>query len=309
MQIAISVDKKPGNDVPLRLPARRWGCVLWRSFQLSGQYRAWVVLLSCIWCLPCAAQNTSPGSKDPPATQLPAEPSAAPLSTHTRQVSWKKLAPNVLHDQKPIWLFPASAARGKHFVPTASAMFLTSGLVALDPHDAPYFRSTDTFNGFNRVLSGRNTSIGMAAFPLGFYAAGLLRKDRYAQQTVLLAGEAVIDSEIVTTVVKDIDGRLRPSAISPNGNFEDTWLADKTAAWRGRGSFPSGHMIAAMSIATTFADRYPKPAWHRWVAFGLAGLVGFSRITTQAHFPSDVFAGAVLGYSITHFVVLRPHQP
>ena len=65
-------------------------------------------------------------------------------------------------------------------------------------------------------------------------------------------------------------------------------------------------MTAAMTIATTFADRYPKPHWHRWVAFGLAGLVGFSRVTTQAHFPSDVFAGAVLGYSITNFVVLRP---
>ena len=185
-------------------------------------------------------------------------------------------------------------------------MLITSGLVALDPHDAPYFRRTHTFNEFNRALSGTNTSLGMAAFPLGFYAAALLRKDSYDQQSVLLAGEAVIDSELVTTAVKDIDGRLRPSAISPYGNFEDTWFADKSAAWRGRGSFPSGHMTAAMAIATTFADRYPKPRWHRWVAFGLAGLVGFSRITTQAHFPSDVIAGAVLGYSITHFIVLRP---
>lgn len=116
----------------------------------------------------------------------------------------------------------------------------------------------------------------------------------------------MIDSELVTTAVKDIDGRLRPSAIPPYGNFEDTWLADKSAAWRGRGSFPSGHMTAAMAIATTFADRYPNPRWHGLVAFGLAGLVGFSRVTTQAHFPSDVFAGAVLGYSITHFIVLRP---
>jgi membrane-associated phospholipid phosphatase len=37
----------------------------------------------------------------------------------------------------------------------------------------------------------------------------------------------------------------------------------------------------------------------------LAGLVGFSRVPLQSHFPSDVFAGAVLGYTISRYVVLR----
>jgi membrane-associated phospholipid phosphatase len=41
------------------------------------------------------------------------------------------------------------------------------------------------------------------------------------------------------------------------------------------------------------------------VAYGLAGLVGFSRVTLQSHFPSDVFAGAALGYVISHDIVLR----
>ncbi|PYU38656.1 MAG: PAP2 family protein, partial [Acidobacteria bacterium] len=34
--------------------------------------------------------------------------------------------------------------------------------------------------------------------------------------------------------------------------------------------------------------------------------IGFSRVTTQAHFPSDLFLGAALGYTMTKFVVLRP---
>jgi hypothetical protein len=41
----------------------------------------------------------------------------------------------------------------------------------------------------------------MEVFPVVFYAIGLMRKDTYAQHTVLLAGEAVIDSEILTTVL------------------------------------------------------------------------------------------------------------
>jgi len=37
----------------------------------------------------------------------------------------------------------------------------------------------------------------------------------------------------------------------------------------------------------------------------MAGVIGFSRITLQSHFPADVFVGAVLGYSISRFDVLR----
>jgi len=54
-----------------------------------------------------------------------------------------------------------------------------------------------------------------------------------------------------------------------------------------------------------FAERYRSHRWVPWVAYGLAGVVGLSRLNVQAHFPSDIFLGAALGYSISHFVVLR----
>jgi membrane-associated phospholipid phosphatase len=41
--------------------------------------------------------------------------------------------------------------------------------------------------------------------------------------------------------------------------------------------------------------------------YGFATAVSLSRITTSAHFPSDVFLGAALGYGITRYQVLRPH--
>jgi membrane-associated phospholipid phosphatase len=34
-------------------------------------------------------------------------------------------------------------------------------------------------------------------------------------------------------------------------------------------------------------------------------LIALSRLPDQAHFPSDIFMGAALGFSISHFVVLR----
>jgi len=246
------------------------------------------------------SESPIPNPEPPNPNPQPPDPSPQP----DREVSWKLLVPNILHDQKPIWLFPVSAARGRHLKPTIGIIVATVGLVALDPHDAPYFRRTTAFNNFNKVFSSSNMALGTAIVPLSFYAVGLARRDSFAQHTSLLAGEAVADAEILATVMKNIDRRLRPRDVT-NGDYADTWFKAYGRVISGRGSFPSGHEIAAFSVATVFADRYRRHRWAPWVAYGLAGLVGFSRVTLQAHFPSDVFAGAALGYVISHFAVLQ----
>jgi membrane-associated phospholipid phosphatase len=250
---------------------------------------------------PCRAQT--PNS---PSTQPPSAPAPVASPSPERSVSWTKLGPNILHDQKEIWLFPVSVARGHHLKPVLFLTVVTAALVAgVDNPSGRYFQHTQDFSRFNKIFSGKNTSIAMFVAPSAVYGIGLARKNSYAQHTFLLAGEAVIDSEILTTVMKDIDRRLKPIEVSPNGSFADTWFkATQGSVIRGIASFPSGHTIAAFSLATVFADRYPK---YKWVAYGLAGLVGFSRVSLQAHHPSDVFAGAVLGYAVAHYTVLRLH--
>lgn len=37
----------------------------------------------------------------------------------------------------------------------------------------------------------------------------------------------------------------------------------------------------------------------------MAALMGFSRLSLSAHYTSDVFVGAALGYTISRFEVLR----
>ena len=62
-------------------------------------------------------------------------------------------------------------------------------------------------------------------------------------------------------------------------------------------------------MATIISRRYGKS--HRWVpfvAYGLAGVISFSRVPDLAHFPSDVFLGAALGYTITRYDVFRTNQ-
>jgi membrane-associated phospholipid phosphatase len=219
---------------------------------------------------------------------------------------WLRFGPNVLKDQKTIWSFPVSVARGRHLKPTFTIMGITAGLVALDPRSGEYFQKTQSFGGFNRVFSSRNTALATFLAPIAFYGVSLIRKNGCDQKTFFLAGEAALSSAILTTVMKDLTRRLYPADVNLNGDFSDTWFKKGWGEWKGGiGSFPSGHTSAAFSVAAVFAERYPDRRWVRWVAYGLAGLVGFSRISLESHFPSDVFLGAVLGYAVGHNAVLR----
>jgi membrane-associated phospholipid phosphatase len=242
--------------------------------------------------------NVPPQQPDPPNH-------ASPADLDGRPVSWKTLIPNVANDQKRMWMFPAQAIQGKHWAPTLAVLAVTATLIATDPGAGRYFRRTGSFHGFNSAFTGNNASLGIVLAPASLYAVGYLTKNIRAQHTALLAGEAVADAEIVATVMKDIGRRTRPADLSPNSNFADTWTDSKGGFFRGNGGFPSGHTIAAFSVATVISRRYSSHRWVPYVAYGLAGAVGFSRMTLSAHFPPDVFVGAALGYSISRFAVLR----
>jgi membrane-associated phospholipid phosphatase len=125
------------------------------------------------------------------------------------------------------------------------------------------------------------------------------------KRTALLAGEALVDAEVLTTVLKDATRRVGPADIPSNGNYSDSWFKSRGSFLPAQGSFPSGHTIAAFSVATVMARRYRSHRWVPYAAYGMAALVGFSRLSLSAHFSSDVFLGAALGYSISRFVVLQ----
>jgi membrane-associated phospholipid phosphatase len=177
--------------------------------------------------------------------------------------------------------------------------------MTLDPTEAGYFRNTSTFQRFNNIFSGNATAVGIILAPVSLYAAGRIRRDSKMQQTALLAGEAVADAAIVTTVFKDATERVRPAGFPAQGNLYDSWFENRGSFLRGNGSFPSGHTIAAFSVATVVARRYGNHRWIPYVAYGAAALVGFSRLSLSAHFLSDVFIGGALGYSISRLTVLR----
>ena len=217
------------------------------------------------------------------------------------------LARRIAADQKRIWEFPATAARGAAWKPALGVLGTTAVLIALDPLDTPCFQGTGyqqqpAIRRMNRALSAGNMARVIWAVPLVFYIGGALLRKSYAWRTGLLALEAAGDAQVIAITMKHIDRRMRPIEVGWDGDFTRTWFGTKTFKLDGAGCFPSGHTASAFAVAAVFAERYPKFARMAYVA---AGLVGASRISTRAHFPSDVFFGAALGYSISHFVVME----
>lgn len=78
-------------------------------------------------------------------------------------------------------------------------------------------------------------------------------------------------------------------------------------------SFPSGHALYAFMIAAILATWFPR---YRLVFYVAAAFIGWTRIYLGLHYPTDVVAGALLGYGLTRLFVRwagsripRPRQP
>jgi len=221
-------------------------------------------------------------------------------------ISLKQFATNVVYDQKPIWTFPMKAAKGQHWKPVLGVVLGTAALVIADPHIEPYFHDGDRFKNYKTgPLRGRNSTLAITLTPLAFYAVGAATHRTHARNTGLLAAEALVDTQLLSFVMKNVAGRVIPDQIPRNGNYRDTWFKYK-GSFTNRGSFPSGHAASAFAVATVIAERYhDRHKWVPWVAYGAATFLALTRLPDQAHFSSDIFFGAAAGYAISHFVVLR----
>jgi membrane-associated PAP2 superfamily phosphatase len=278
---------------------------------MLGTYKGWVVCLS----IAIGFGGFNSASAQIQGSDLPDAPSEVAFHPHhggdpasDRKVSWGSLPKDFLHDQKQIWTFPVQLAKGKYWVPTAAIVGVTGVLIATDKYTAPYFRNhqgqlDDVNDGFNSYL----TTAEVIAVPAGLLIAGYERNDDYQVQTAILAGEAYADSAIVDLAIKAVSRRKRPIDVPVNGSFNDTFFAGGQSPFKGS-SFPSGHAAGVFSVATVVAERYRNHRWVPVLAYGFAAAISFSRITTSAHYASDVFLGGALGYTITKYAVLQPRS-
>ena len=105
---------------------------------------------------------------------------------------------------------------------------------------------------------------------------------------------------LLVETIKSLAERDRPFL-----TLEET----RIVGWREKGtSFPSGHTTQIFFLATLLILRFNLGMQASLVLYTLAALVGFTRIYVGAHYPRDVFGGAVLG-SIWGILALLVNPP
>lgn len=120
-------------------------------------------------------------------------------------------------------------------------------------------------------------------------AFGLVRRDARLSR----AGTRMIAAHLLATAVKklgkDFVDRTRPAALIDEGHYRMEPGGDRRPELR---SFPSGHTAGAVAIARAAAREFPE---RKAIFYSAATVIGILQVPRQAHFPTDVAAGALIG--------------
>lgn len=179
-------------------------------------------------------------------------------------------------------------------VGVSAAAVVGTGLL-LD-HSGERFMSDHATPSWDRAAKaiqnlGGSPSIVIAG---GTYLAGVAFKDPEVRATGVDTMVTMGLSQLLLTIpIKVAAGRARPSADLGTHDFHP---------FNGGQSFPSGHTTQAFALASVISE-HADQTWVSCVSYGLAGLVGASRMEQRQHFMSDVVAGGLIGTFVGKAVV------
>jgi hypothetical protein len=117
------------------------------------------------------------------------------------------------------------------------------------------------------------------------------------RRTVAVLFVAVVATSAAAAAGKRLAGRVRPG-FERAGQFLGPAAAADGA---GHQSFPSGHTASAVAMTVVLAAVYPRV---RGLLWALAAACGLLRWVRDAHWLSDVLAGAAVGYAIAELTLL-----
>ena len=243
---------------------------------------------------------------------------AAPAEAAAADISRKehKMAPYVsgfFKDEAELWTSPFHLDL-KGALVAGSVLAATALLVANDEGIYGNFKSYQGRNPWVDKVSPAVTMLGDWGVDCGiaglFFLGGVIVRDEKARDTGLMAWETLLHTGFLVQVVKHLAGRQRPSVEGGRDHWygPSAFFKRYDDGFSNYDSFFSGHTVSAWGLATVIAENYKNHGWVPPVCYGLAALVGLSRLTEDAHWLSDVFLGAVVGFAVGKMVVRNQHK-
>jgi len=153
---------------------------------------------------------------------------------------------------------------------------------------------TSTLDDLTKVVEPFGAGYSWAV--IGAYGvAGFVFHDAEAKDIFFDSAIAsILASGIITPTLKFVIGRERPNETASSTSFHPFSGSDN--------AFPSGHATQAFAVASVISA-HSDQVWVSVTAYTIAGLVGFARIYHNAHWTSDVTAGALIGTFVGRGVV------
>jgi undecaprenyl-diphosphatase len=125
-----------------------------------------------------------------------------------------------------------------------------------------------------------------AATPVAQFGYGYFSNNKEEQKNGIETAISIASAAIIAEGFKVVVNRDRPWQKYPTKVFPQSYETGQ--------SFPSGHTTLAFATATSLTLEYKK--WYVAVpAYVWAASAGYSRLYLGMHYPSDVFAGAIIG--------------
>jgi membrane-associated phospholipid phosphatase len=278
------------------------------SFKLNWRFRVVIpgaatlrllVLCICFSILPVAmpAQDLAHGPAPADATADKPLPDAPSASSAAESRSFAgELGRGIVVIGKDEWTFIKAPFRLENlkydllFAAVLTPLFATDEQVARQVNPGWHDTGIAVSNG---AMGAEIVTVG------GIFFTGLATDNVHAKDTGVATARGLADSVILYGALKAILARQRPSYATSEGNFfSGNWSS---------GSFPSGHSMFDWTIASVVAHEYPK--WPVAVAmYGLAAASSTYRVTAGVHFPSDVVAGAAMGYLVGRYVASQENH-
>lgn len=128
------------------------------------------------------------------------------------------------------------------------------------------------------------------------FGVSLLTGGERFREAAFTSLESWLFTGLLTYGLKETFGRVRP---------EDGADAIHFQPFSGNSSFPSGHTSSAFAIITPWVLYYPNPLTYG--LFAISASTAIARVARDKHWPTDVVAGAAIGYFVGRRLA-RIHQ-